>query len=182
MGMARAHSLVTQRISAVLGVGALFLAACSGTAPSPSVGSAGGASCMNQFTRWRDGGGQAGMNAVRSAVARYGTAVDVVAHGAITAGNLSQLETAADTLQAKADVARADPTPACLPALRHSYVAALQDFSRAASYAKGAARALLKGDQQRADGDARASTSALDEGALAMSQVAKYLSGLEASR
>lgn len=180
--MARARSLVTQRVPAILGVGALFLAACGGAAPSPSVGSAGGASCMSQFTRWRYGGGQAGMNAVHSAVARYGTAVDVLAHEAITAWKLSQLETAAATLQAKAEVARADPPPACLQALRHSYVAAFEDFSRAARDAQGAAHALLNGDQQRADGDARASTSALDEGAQAMSKTAKYLSGLEASR
>jgi hypothetical protein len=137
---------------------------------------------MAQFSRWRDGGGQAGMQAVGAAVRWYGQAAGVLAYATPSAANLSQLATAAAALQARAQQAQADPPPGCLAGLRSSYTAALADFARAGHGARDSARALQSGDLQRADSDAQVSTSALVAGAQAMRKYAQDMAGIEASR
>jgi hypothetical protein len=159
----------------VIGTAALCMAAC-GTSSSSS---AAHAKCMTQFTKWREGGGQADWRAVGEAVAGYGQAAAAVASSGLSAASVSQLTSTATTLRAAVHTAQAAMPPACVAGLRPTYDAALADFARTAQGAQNATRAAQNGDLRSAVSDVRASTGALIAGAQAIRKAARDIAAFE---
>jgi hypothetical protein len=138
------------------------------TAATPSAGDSSPADCRSQAVAWRDNAGLSQLDAVTKAMRNVQQAATALANGLWPGGPASQdeaaLQTAAASLWADAQTARANLPPSCVPHLRTDEGVALDDASKSAVDCENAVSELRSGTAGVATGDINAADAAITAG------------------
>ena len=167
--------------SAGVSVGAASWGAASGRAAS-----AGPAGCAGQVRSWINDGavgqvGAFGGDLDAFAIAAQAFAPDL-ANGGASAGDVSNIRSAAAAIQSAARAVAASPGPSCVPGLRANLGAAAGDYARAAADAETGMSQYATGNADAATADIDAASSAIGSGNAKLVLATAAISGYEAGQ